>query len=311
MSGGGGGDGGAAARAEKEQKKKEERIKSNIGLIDMLFKNDPTELQGELEGLTTERGSLRDPFEFLSDTNTTEQGIFGGGGGPTDTLVRVIRRPTPINDLSHTGNDKQFLIRRDPDAVRRSEIDSRLKEINEVLPLLKGPTKAERESSVIKDVEDFFFEDLNEQKENARRISKFELARRGGIGGSQELDANKRFQRKEDDARLDIGNVALDARNNLRTQDEAARGALIDQANKGLERDILTSNFTQNLDNTLQKSRDTAKLTRFDPFFEEAGNLFTDVELIRGNQSGRQRADDALNSFFAANPRRNFGTVRN
>lgn len=308
MSGGGGGDGGAAARAEQEQKKKEERIKSNIALIDMLFKNDPAAFQKELEELTKERETLRDPFDFLSDVNPSASGLLTGGT-PTDTLIRIVN-PSQGDNPNYVGPDNRFLVRRDPDAVRRGEIDARLKEINSVLPLLKGPTNEQRESRVIKDVEDFFFEDLNEQKEDARRISKFELARRGGIGGSQELDANKRFQRKEDDARLDIGNVALDARNNLRTQDEAARAALIDQANKGLERDILTSNFTQNLDNTLQRSRDTAKLTRFDPFFEEAGNLFTDVELIRGNEAGRRRADDTLNSFFAANPRRNFGTVR-
>lgn len=288
--GGGGGDGGAAARAEAEQKKREARINSNISLIDLLFQNDPSSLNTERGTLSEEQAKLRDPFEFLTESS-------GFRAGPGDTIITT----TP---------EGQFRVRRDPDFARRGEIDARLKEIGEVLPLLQGPTNQERESRVIKDVEDFFFDDLNEQKEDARRISKFELARRGGIGGSQELDTNARLQKREDDARLKIGNVALDARNNLRTQDEQARAALIDQANKGLERDVLTSNFTDTLDNTLQRSRDTAKLTRFDPFFEQAGNLFTDVELIRGNQEGRNRADRALQSFFAANPGRNFGTVR-
>jgi len=283
--GGGGGDGGAAARAEADQAARAKKIKGNISLINLLFKNDPAKNNSRIEELKGERDALR-PSRIpgaLTGATPFFHGITSASGIPS----------------------------LDPDRQRRSNINTAIQRRKEAKKLLTGPTKVEREASAISDVENFFFDDLNEQKADAERLSRFELARRGGTGGSQDLDTQERFQRKEDKARLDIGNVALDARNNLRSQDEELRAALIGQANAGLDRDVLTGDFINSLDNSLQRSRDTAKLTRFDPFFQEAGNLFTNVELARGIQTGRNQADDRLQSFFSADPKRNFGTVRN
>lgn len=194
--------------------------------------------------------------------------------------------------------------------ARNTEIQTEIDTINESLGLLEGgPTKVEREQDVVTNVENFFFDDLEEQRERGGRDVRFEIARRAGFGGSQEIDALEEFQRKEDKARLDIGTVALDARNDLRSQDALLRSNLIDQANRDIQTDILTGQFVNNLGTGLARATDSAKLTQFDPFFENAGNLFSNTSLIRGDELGRQRAFRQL-SFFSADPSRNQGIVR-
>jgi len=288
----GGGDGGAAARAAQDradQKARERRIKKNIDLIDILFQNDPSGIEADKLALTDELAAFG-PKVKKKIPNPAFQGIAG-----TD---------------ANLGQFPEFIFQNfDPNKKRKKEINRELKLSDEALNLLgEGPTKIEREAEVVGDVENFFFDDLNEQREDAGKAIKFELSRRGGFGGSQELDALEKFQKKEDRGRLDIGNVAINARNDLRAQDAQLKASLIDQANRDISTDVLTNQFVGNLGQGLAQARDTAKLTQFDPFFENAGTLFTNVELARGEQAGRDRARRAM-SFFSADPKRNFGFV--
>lgn len=253
----GGGDGGAADRAERDRQErlaKEKRIRENIELINVLFKNDPEA-----------RASQR---------------------------LEVNKQISELDKL-------------DPE---RFKLEQQLQGFNRVDALLTGPSQKEREASTISNVQDFFFDDLNEQRGDAVQQGSFELSRRGGLGGSQELDFLTNLQKKEDRARLDIGNTALDAKNNLIQQDAALKANLINQANQDFSTDILTSDFVNNLGQGLEQAQDTGRLTQFDPFFQFAGNLFSENALIRGDELGRGRADKAL-SFFSANPSRSSGSI--
>jgi len=283
-----GGDGGAAARAEaalKRQQEKDQRIRDNIDLITTLFDNDPSQVGSEIGTLGTERSAL--PPGFYKDVANPDfdDGISVGA-----------------------GNQRTIPEFQDPSAPRRLGIDARLRILNSASGLLTGPSKTERESSVIGDVENFFFEDLKTQKTRESRNLRFELSRRAGFGGSQEIDAIEEFQRKEDRGRLDIGNVALGARDNLRTQDAALKANLIDQANKDIRRNVLTNNFIGDLGSGLARATDTAKLTQFDPFFENAGQLFSNVAIAQAGQRGTNNAQRQL-SFFAGDPKSNSGII--
>ena len=283
-----GGDGGAGARADAalaKQAAEDKRIRGNISLIDLLFANDPNANAAELEELQAELAAFGDP--------------------PTQPILP----DSPFGAIADQQG-KTFSPIVDPNAARRGEIDSRILLLNDAAGLLTGPTKTQREASVVGDVENFFFDDLTEQKEISSREGKFELRRRGGTRGSQELDFIRETQRKEDDALLDIGTVAQSALDNLRLQDSVLEANLIDQANLDIDRNIITGDFVNNLGAGLSSATNTAQLTQFDPFFENAGNLFKDVALARGGASGRRAADDNLLSFFAGDPKRSFGTVR-
>lgn len=83
-------------------------------------------------------------------------------------------------------------------------------------------------------VNDYYLDQLNQQRDTAGRQTKFSLARRGVRGGSSDLDVQGDMLRRYNEAVLNISNRADAAGTTLRSQDEQTRLGLIDRVNAGM-----------------------------------------------------------------------------
>lgn len=76
---------------------------------------------------------------------------------------------------------------------------------------------------------------IQEGFQNAARQLRFNMARNGLFGGSYDVDQNKALQRRNDEGLMQAAQLADDAAEQLRAQDENARASLINLAQSGID----------------------------------------------------------------------------
>lgn len=82
--------------------------------------------------------------------------------------------------------------------------------------------------------------DMNRDKiqdgfQNAARQLRFNMARNGMFGGSLDVDSNAQLQRRNEEGLMQAAQLADNAAQQLRTQDENARGSLLSLAQTGID----------------------------------------------------------------------------
>jgi hypothetical protein len=122
-------------------------------------------------------------------------------------------------------------------------------------------TKSMRESFYQKAGNDVFNlkkESLDKSKLNADRELKFQLARTGNFGGSNQIDQGNNVTDNYQRGLLDIGNLQQSTINNARANDETSRVDLIGRVRAGMNQaDALNSAASQQQSN-LAQARDNA-----------------------------------------------------
>lgn len=84
-------------------------------------------------------------------------------------------------------------------------------------------------------VRNYYTRDLNDQNAITTRNLKFELARRGQLGGSEEIDQNAQRQQLYDRRLLDIANLGDQAIANAQTADNTTRLNAVRDINAGVD----------------------------------------------------------------------------
>lgn len=104
---------------------------------------------------------------------------------------------------------------------------------------------------------DFYGQDLNRQKTDTDRNLKFALARNGQIGGSTQVDQQKRFGEDYSKAVLGMEQKVQGAGANLRSQDQDAQARLIALATSGLDATTGAQQAAASMRNNLAAEKST------------------------------------------------------
>jgi len=108
------------------------------------------------------------------------------------------------------------------------------------------------------DINKYYGNQLNEQRTNAERGSRFDLARRGVTGGGAAIDEEADLLKRYNQQVLKIGNQADASVRDARSADERARGKLIDRVSAGGSADAAIQSAQSDLDVSLNTIRDNA-----------------------------------------------------
>lgn len=154
----------------------------------------------------------------------------------------------------------------------------------------------EIEDRIARNVTDFQTRDLGEQLAQTSIRLKDELARRGHIGGSQQVDQEAELRRLNDDALLDIGNQANQARLNFRSDRSRALSNAVAQINADVDASTAINQALSQTDLAARQAEETAK-------GENLGDVFSRLAYLYGIQqqgAGRRAAEQQYNQRFSA-----------
>lgn len=173
-----------------------------------------------------------------------------------------------------------------------------IKAINEVFG--RGQSKAadlnalalrKSYSDVRKDVSRFFKEKLNRQNKEASRELGFELARRGQIGGSVQVDQQGELRRLRDEALLEIANKGVAASNATRSANQAARLNAIRDISADVNAGSVRSSAIEGLKNSAANAYSEA-------VGNDVGRFFGDLVFLYGVNQSRLGEEDARRRYF-------------
>lgn len=200
------------------------------------------------------------------------------------------------------------------DEAQRRE-DERRKKINDTISAIEAifdKPDPNRLENIKNTTTAYYTPKLAEQREQGSRDLKFELARRGLIGGSAEVDALEQLQKREDEAREQIGSFATQAVDRAKALDNALKNNLIAQANAGGNQETLTSNALSGQLTNATQAQNEIKLQNLGNLFSDAGLLFRNIEVGRGNAAGRSAIQNLLakrNPFSRSSTSSYYGSI--
>lgn len=145
-------------------------------------------------------------------------------------------------------------------------------------------------STIMGDAEARLTDRLGKDRSQAERQVRFELARRGLMGGSADIDQGREILEKFQEGSLEARNAALGAANEARSADEKTRVGLINNIRSGMaESDAMSAAFA-GMQNNANQARDAAMATNI-------GNFFNDLSVLRGQQQFQQGMDATRNRY--------------
>ena len=145
-------------------------------------------------------------------------------------------------------------------------------------------------TTIMGDAEARLLDKLGKDRSQAERQVRFELARRGLMGGSADIDQGREVLEKFQEGSLEARNAALGAANEARSADEKTRVNLINNIRSGMaESDALSAAYA-GMQNNANAARDAA-------FATNIGDFFNDLSVLRGQQQFQQGIDAARNRY--------------
>jgi len=144
--------------------------------------------------------------------------------------------------------------------------------------------------SVGTDVSEYLTNDLDEQFDNAKRNSRFNVARRGVRGGSSELDIQDRMNKTFDKGVVNINNRASDAENKFRASDNQTRLAMVQRILQGMSGDAAITSAQQSMKDNLRAAKTGALAQSLD-------NMFGDFAVIN-NSTARQKGERQASEYY-------------
>jgi len=146
------------------------------------------------------------------------------------------------------------------------------------------------------DVTDYFTNDLDQQRTDAERNARFNLARRGVTGGSSDLDVMGSQLKDYNKAVLKIGNRADATGSQLRSADEQSRLNLISRVGAGMSGNAAIQTANQAMQNNLSNANANA-------LAQSLGRVFSDYGLVVQQQAQNNGAAKGyFGSTYLGNP---------
>lgn len=128
---------------------------------------------------------------------------------------------------------------------------------------------------------------LGDDRADAERGTRFQLARQGLGGGSADIDQNAKLLDAFNEGSLEAGNAALAAGNTAKSADEKTRVGLINNIRNGMaQSDALSASFA-GLTNNANEARDAALATDIGGFFDDINNANAQRQYQMGLQATR------------------------
>jgi hypothetical protein len=217
--------------------------------------------------------------------------VFGKGEGVPVYTSRTVQDMMPVGSYTPTyGGDSWGDIATDAQMVavprtvtEQTGWDTATRDKN-----LAGREKLY--STIMGDAEARLTDRLGKDRSQAERQVRFELARRGLMGGSADIDQGREILEKFQEGSLEARNAALGAANEARSADEKTRVNLINNIRSGMaESDALSAAFA-GMQNNANSARDAAMATNI-------GNFFNDLSVLRGQQQFQQGMDATRNRY--------------
>lgn len=159
-----------------------------------------------------------------------------------------------------------------------------------------SPARAADIASYVDEMRKYFMGDLNEQKADNDRNMKFALARSGQIGGSTQIDQQKRAGETYNKGVLEVERKSKGAGAELESADQDARLRLISMATQGLDAQTGAQQAAAGMRSALQSGKSSALANGL-------GDLFSSYKTAYDNSEKaavRRKADfDAYGGFYA------------
>jgi len=186
---------------------------------------------------------------------------------------------------------------------RQAKINQSVGSINQVF---SNPDRQKQLDDFAAATRAFYTNDLNRQKGDVDRQSKFALARAGQTGGSLQRDTGTEIGENYNRGLVDAERLSQSAVSDLRQADEAAKNNLLAMAFSGLDSTTAAAQGNLSLQNNLLAGRSSQKANMLGDVF---GN-FADLYKRSREQADARRAaldfDTRYKSSFA--PQSGFGT---
>lgn len=198
--------------------------------------------------------------------------VFGGGGGGSNHAAeraearevarqaRITNATSTINRMFGHGNDQEAQANL---AGRGSLYDS-----------------------VRTDTRDFFARQLAEDRAEAERQLRFNMARGGTFGSSQAVDMESEFNRRNDRGLLAVANRADGAATGMRSADEQSRLGLLSRILSDMDQGSAASSAINQMQSNVETARQNAMAGRMT-------NVFHDLFQIPGMAQQQAGADAA------------------
>lgn len=141
--------------------------------------------------------------------------------------------------------------------------------------------------TITKDASARLLDKLGEDRKDAERGTRFQLARQGLAGGSADIDQNAEILNQFNRGSLEAGNAALATANNARSADEKTRVGIINNIRNGMAANDAISTAFASMENNANEARDAALATNIGGFFDDINNMNAQRQYQLGVQAGR------------------------
>jgi hypothetical protein len=189
------------------------------------------------------------------------------------------------------------------EAARQARIAAGTDAVNKLFGIGDDSAKAQRDAlygTVGTDTRNYYSQQLEEDREAARRALDFQKARTGVAGSSQGIDLDSEFQKRYDRGLLDVGNRADSASSGMRTSDEQARLGLISKVASGIDQGSAVSSAMSQLQTNLENARNQGMQGRMANVFSDLIGGFTNGQANAGANAAKQQYDkNPLGNFQA------------
>ncbi len=287
MCGGGGGGNSVAVdesnKLAREQQEREEarrqEIQDNIQRLNFFFDGtgSPTTTRFDQSG-----------FDKATEQFNQSFGKPPPSVRPPQTDQDFFELMTPQEFQKFKGNqdegfDRQLLTKRFNDQQKDLEQAKELKRPNREnfttridLPA-RGADPNAAFARVRDDTFNLFLPELNDQRDNAKRASKFQLARQGLLGGRAQIDNKAEITDRFNRGVNDISQRAIAAENAARTARQRTKTELISRAQAGEDITGLLADAQGSLAAAAAQGRSSQAGRPLGSFFDNASSLFSEI----------------------------------
>lgn len=190
------------------------------------------------------------------------------------------------------------------EAERQARIAAGTAAVNKLFGIGDDAAKAQRDAlygTVGTDTRNYYSQQLEEDREAARRALDFQKARTGVAGSSQGIDMDSEFQKRYDRGLLDVSNRADSAASGMRTSDEQARLGLISKVASGIDQGSAVSSAMSQLQTNLENARNQSMQGRMANVFSDLLAGFTNGQALSGANAAKQQYErNPLGNFVVA-----------
>jgi hypothetical protein len=209
--------------------------------------------------------------------------LFGGGGGSNKYAraaeARERERQARI-EAATAATNRLFGMGDDPEA--QAALASR----TQLYDTVRGDTR------------DFYAKQLAEDRAEAERQMRFQLARGGGYGGSQGIDLESEFARRNDRGLMEVANRADSAASGLRSSDEQARLGILAKVLGGMDQGSALSSSLNQMQSNAEMGRQNAMAGRMANVFDDLFGVARGGQQQAGAQQARDKYGSPTGNFF-------------